>query len=134
VAGARRDAPEAGGVEFGTGQKARLGVQHATQGLKGGFPRGDVDLAGARAEPEPDRFLAPPRSRRERFLAAADRPKSVRRHLQHPRELERGGRLGAELMQVAKPRLLRVVPRLRRLERSEERRVGKECRSRWSPY
>ena len=24
--------------------------------------------------------------------------------------------------------------RLKRLERSEERRVGKECRSRWSPY
>ena len=24
--------------------------------------------------------------------------------------------------------------RLRRLLRSEERRVGKECRSRWSPY
>src|SRR3712207_3181409 len=25
-------------------------------------------------------------------------------------------------------------PRIDRIERSEERRVGKECRSRWSPY
>ena len=25
-------------------------------------------------------------------------------------------------------------PRLRKILRSEERRVGKECRSRWSPY
>ena len=28
----------------------------------------------------------------------------------------------------------RVNAELRLLERSEERRVGKECRSRWSPY
>src|SRR3712207_9072220 len=28
----------------------------------------------------------------------------------------------------------RHSPPLRRLTRSEERRVGKECRSRWSPY
>ena len=27
-----------------------------------------------------------------------------------------------------------VIPRLSRDIRSEERRVGKECRSRWSPY
>ena len=26
------------------------------------------------------------------------------------------------------------VVRLKKLDRSEERRVGKECRSRWSPY
>ena len=26
------------------------------------------------------------------------------------------------------------MPKLSGLERSEERRVGKECRSRWSPY
>src|SRR2546427_1305416 len=30
--------------------------------------------------------------------------------------------------------LPRVLAGLRELERSEERRVGKECRSRWSPY
>src|SRR2546425_12780965 len=28
----------------------------------------------------------------------------------------------------------RLVEWLKRLDRSEERRVGKECRSRWSPY
>src|SRR5437660_8463688 len=28
----------------------------------------------------------------------------------------------------------RTIPRFRRQSRSEERRVGKECRSRWSPY
>src|SRR5438132_6815769 len=27
-----------------------------------------------------------------------------------------------------------ATPKTHRLERSEERRVGKECRSRWSPY
>src|SRR2546428_4408422 len=30
--------------------------------------------------------------------------------------------------------LSRVVPAWKALSRSEERRVGKECRSRWSPY
>ena len=29
---------------------------------------------------------------------------------------------------------LAIVPVLERDDRSEERRVGKECRSRWSPY
>ena len=29
---------------------------------------------------------------------------------------------------------LDIVSRKRRMQRSEERRVGKECRSRWSPY
>ena len=29
---------------------------------------------------------------------------------------------------------LRLLPTLGKLTRSEERRVGKECRSRWSPY
>ena len=28
----------------------------------------------------------------------------------------------------------RLIPHVRRGVRSEERRVGKECRSRWSPY
>ena len=27
-----------------------------------------------------------------------------------------------------------ITPILDRMNRSEERRVGKECRSRWSPY
>ena len=27
-----------------------------------------------------------------------------------------------------------LIPKLKLTERSEERRVGKECRSRWSPY
>jgi len=31
-------------------------------------------------------------------------------------------------------RILQENPLLERAERSEERRVGKECRSRWSPY
>ena len=30
--------------------------------------------------------------------------------------------------------MLRHVPFILRIFRSEERRVGKECRSRWSPY
>ena len=31
-------------------------------------------------------------------------------------------------------KLLEVLPQCPQLKRSEERRVGKECRSRWSPY
>ena len=33
-----------------------------------------------------------------------------------------------------KTTLLRLLMALERPDRSEERRVGKECRSRWSPY
>ena len=33
-----------------------------------------------------------------------------------------------------KTTLLRCVNLLEQIDRSEERRVGKECRSRWSPY
>ena len=31
-------------------------------------------------------------------------------------------------------KVVELEKRVRQLERSEERRVGKECRSRWSPY
>jgi len=31
-------------------------------------------------------------------------------------------------------RRLEALAAMEKLERSEERRVGKECRSRWSPY
>src|SRR2546429_8665181 len=57
--------------------------------------------------------------------------------------LEVGGRLleiPSAFLQVIErpPRRWSVVPRpndaVRLPERSEERRVGKECRSRWSPY
>ena len=42
-----------------------------------------------------------------------------------------GEHLDAEsLFQLAKEK----DPKLNRVTRSEERRVGKECRSRWSPY
>src|SRR2546429_4238852 len=37
----------------------------------------------------------------------------------------------AEELQVTPPA---VTAALKRMTRSEERRVGKECRSRWSPY
>src|SRR3712207_7141382 len=45
----------------------------------------------------------------------------------------------AEQMRLSQPALSASLARLRRhfddeLLRSEERRVGKECRSRWSPY
>ena len=43
------------------------------------------------------------------------------------------------LNQAAQGQLKSIIERIERLEiekaeRSEERRVGKECRSRWSPY
>src|ERR1043165_6493518 len=36
--------------------------------------------------------------------------------------------------QAARPPVFGYVPQRETLDRSEERRVGKECRSRWSPY
>src|SRR3712207_2767957 len=39
-----------------------------------------------------------------------------------------------EVMEEARERLAPLFPVLKKLGRSEERRVGKECRSRWSPY
>ena len=41
----------------------------------------------------------------------------------------------AEYLFIAQPSLSRRMQKLEsELNRSEERRVGKECRSRWSPY
>ena len=42
----------------------------------------------------------------------------------------------AEEMGVSVPYAYKMIRRLNKelKERSEERRVGKECRSRWSPY
>ena len=39
-----------------------------------------------------------------------------------------------ETMRFDKPYMAFNPPAVTRLGRSEERRVGKECRSRWSPY
>ena len=40
-----------------------------------------------------------------------------------------------QLQDVAEPELFReIYPYTETPKRSEERRVGKECRSRWSPY
>src|SRR3712207_9219883 len=44
-------------------------------------------------------------------------------------EAEQAEVLGRNLLELKR----KEIPALRR-ERSEERRVGKECRSRWSPY
>src|SRR5256885_9770708 len=46
-----------------------------------------------------------------------------------------GAELGDELADARGPELdIGVGAELARRDRSEERRVGKECRSRWSPY
>ena len=37
-------------------------------------------------------------------------------------------------MRKAHPKYKRIVRSTKKFYRSEERRVGKECRSRWSPY
>src|SRR2546430_15938772 len=48
--------------------------------------------------------------------------------------VERGGqRVGVRQIERRAHRLLEL-PAIRLEQRSEERRVGKECRSRWSPY
>ena len=40
----------------------------------------------------------------------------------------------AYLKKQEKSQVNNLTLHLKKLERSEERRVGKECRSRWSPY
>src|SRR6266571_4147759 len=42
--------------------------------------------------------------------------------------------VGAQAQQVEPPGETELARLLRERTRSEERRVGKECRSRWSPY
>ena len=54
-------------------------------------------------------------------------------------QIEFGGLAGGLGVPSAEPCQGVQIPKLRQLEqrileRSEERRVGKECRSRWSPY
>jgi len=45
--------------------------------------------------------------------------------------LSAGRRIGMRMMTIQRLAIARIM---RFLIRSEERRVGKECRSRWSPY
>ena len=49
---------------------------------------------------------------------------------------EKNGGFDVVLLDIMMPNVdgLEVCKRLRGVSRSEERRVGKECRSRWSPY
>src|SRR3712207_7893591 len=51
----------------------------------------------------------------------------------HEPGVERIWRLATQ-HQLAGCSSVHLEPRLDAVERSEERRVGKECRSRWSPY
>ena len=44
------------------------------------------------------------------------------------------GQIQHHLLQLEKRHLLFINRKNKTAERSEERRVGKECRSRWSPY
>src|SRR2546430_4298930 len=61
-----------------------------------------------------------------------------RGHIDHGRAHVRSGAHGLRKgVHVSKPGSGRIVSRtefIAGLTRSEERRVGKECRSRWSPY
>ena len=76
-------------------------------------------------------------------LALAEEMPGVRLLLVDPDRVERSNLsrqilfteadVGQPKAEVAARRLSRLVPGAR-AERSEERRVGKECRSRWSPY
>src|SRR3712207_9462062 len=71
----------------------------------------------------------------------AERPSRAVEHVPEAQAQVGGGiEFPAELADVGDPKchdgyLVDVdAPRLKEPERSEERRVGKECRSRWSPY
>ena len=45
-----------------------------------------------------------------------------------------GAKVTAKVVAHGRGEKVRIFKMRRRAERSEERRVGKECRSRWSPY
>ena len=49
-------------------------------------------------------------------------------------EAERAAVVEAAIRRAPRDRQRRLRGLQRRIDRSEERRVGKECRSRWSPY
>ena len=69
---------------------------------------------------------------------APDSPEAEEVHFAHLEFDYAGSRVapqeGGDLLEHFADGRLRRVRRHSRLERSEERRVGKECRSRWSPY
>src|SRR5687767_11656630 len=50
------------------------------------------------------------------------------------RVLDHGARADRDVRSDGGARDRRAILDINRLDRSEERRVGKECRSRWSPY
>src|SRR3989449_9705935 len=60
--------------------------------------------------------------------------RGVRRSLQRDREAQREAQRARVLIAQAGDERLVATTRELQLQRSEERRVGKECRSRWSPY
>src|SRR2546425_1101148 len=96
-------------------------IQHAERARSGwmrtygrGVPPVEVEISMMRAW----RLFAP------RVAAFRAVGRAVRRAM----ELRLGGELPAE------PLRIRGSFRMTHVHRSEERRVGKECRSRWSPY
>ena len=57
-----------------------------------------------------------------------------REPLRNGEVVQRNERFDAELLEQLAHLLVMIERRLVEAARSEERRVGKECRSRWSPY
>ena len=108
---------------------------HLAPPLPGGLDAGQLDPAGrGDGRGACDRRRRGVRRRRDGAGAAPHR------RAQEPRQAE-AGRAGGGLrgedggVEVSRRLELRVADRLElRDDRSEERRVGKECRSRWSPY
>src|SRR2546422_4017500 len=62
------------------------------------------------------------------------RPTSMRARLRFPGHVVTFTRHWSQILVNETPVVLDAPVRVRRGVRSEERRVGKECRSRWSPY
>src|SRR2546430_4263537 len=56
------------------------------------------------------------------------------RHVTRTYQYARGPRAVFKSILSQKGRVGRILRMMHRTDRSEERRVGKECRSRWSPY
>src|SRR3712207_9242471 len=101
---------------------ARLARRYAGRGVVG------FGLSNDETRGRPEEFAKAFRIAREAGLLSAPHAGELRgtRSVQAAVQVLQADRLGHGVRSVEDPRTVRL--------RSEERRVGKECRSRWSPY
>ena len=128
-----------------SGRRARLGRHQgrhqAAQKRKQNEPeqrhrRGWVSGKGRRGKPAKATAKYAPDTRRMRVKTHPNTPYTKTTNLSKPlrRRPAKAGKTTQNLPAARKRRFPNPLLPLNHTTRSEERRVGKECRSRWSPY